>query len=182
MLKGQDIILLILLRLRPDLSRTYQSISQEIGLSTSQCHLALQRLRKAGLLSLDKSSPWHVPEASCLELILHGVRYFFPPEIGAQARGIPTAGSAPFIQAHFASNESQLSSYVWPDPNGEYLGSGLKPIHPCQLRFAPGVGGASAKDSGIYEAMACIDLLRVGRARERAWAVDELKKRLHDGK
>lgn len=182
MLKGQDIVVLILLRLRPDFSWTYQSISAEIGLSTSQCHLALQRLRTSGLLSSEKTHPWHVPEASCLELILHGVRYFFPPEIGAQARGIPTAGSAEFIRAHFVSNESQVSSYVWPDPKGEAVGSGLKPIHPCQLRFAPGIGKASMNDSGIYEAMACIDLLRVGRARERSWAVGELKKRLHGGK
>lgn len=182
MLKGQDIVLLVLLRLQPNRSWNYQSISRELGLSTSQCHLAAQRIRAAGLLSPDVSNPWHVPEANCLELIIYGVKYFFPPEIGAQARGIPTAGSAPFIQEHFASNEAQSGSYVWPDPEGSSLGHGLGPIHPCQLRFAPGRSDTSSIDPGIYEAMACIDLLRVGRARERAWAVNELKKRFHGDK
>jgi hypothetical protein len=182
MLKGQDIVLLLLLRLQASRSWNYQRISRELVLSTSQCHLAVQRIRAAGLLSPDISNPWHVPEANCLELIIYAVKYFFPPEIGAQARGIPTAGSAPFIQEHFASNEARSGSYVWPDPEGGTLGSGLSPIHPCQLRFAPGKSDASSFDPGIYEAMACIDLLRVGGARERAWAVNELKKRLHGGK
>ncbi len=182
MLKGQDIVLLILLRLRPSPLWSYQSLSHELGLSTSQCHLAIQRIRSADLLSLDKANPWHVPEANCLELILHGVKYFFPPEIGSQARGIPTAGSAPFIQMHFASNKANASAYVWPDPNGSLSGSSLKPIHPCQMRFAPGKKKASSFDTKLYEAMAYIDLLRVGRARERAWASEELKKRLHGDK
>jgi hypothetical protein len=179
MLKGQDIVLLILLRLQPGQSWNYQSLSHELGLSTSQCHQAIQRIRSAGLLSLDKADPWHVPEANCLELILHGVKYFFPPEIGSQARGIPTAGSAPFIQKHFTPNKANTSAYVWPDPEGNLSGSSISPIHPCQLRFAPGKNKASSFDTRLYEAMACIDLLRVGRARERAWAAEELKKRLH---
>jgi hypothetical protein len=181
MLKGQDIVLLILLRLRPGTSWNYQRISRELGLSTSQCHLAIQRIRAAGLLSQDKANPWHVPEANCLELILHGVKYFFPPEIGAQARGIPTAGSVQFIKEHFASNDAKMS-YVWPDPEGTISGSSLHPIHPCQLRFAPGKNDSASFDPGMYEAMACIDLLRMGRARERNWAAEELKKRLHGDK
>lgn len=182
MLRGQDIVLLVLLRLRPAQSWTYQSISREIGLSTSQCLMAHRRLQAAGLLDYVRGNPWQVREASCIELILHGVKYFFPPEIGAQARGIPTAGSAPFIEEHFALNEGQVTSWVWPDPEGGSVGRSLKPIHPCQLRFAPEKNDSSSFHSGIYEAMACIDLLRVGWGRERAWAVDELKKRLHGDK
>lgn len=179
MLKGQDIVLLILLRLRPRQSWNYQILSHELGLSTSQCHLAIQRLRSAGLLSLDKANPWHIPEANCLELILHAVKYFFPPEVGPQARGIPTAGSAPFIQKHFASNKGHIGAYVWPDPEGGLSGNSLSPIHPCQLRFAPGKNKGLPFDPSLYEAMACVDLLRVGRARERTWASEELKRRLH---
>lgn len=174
-------MLLILLRIRPGRFWNYQSIADELGLSTSQCHLAAQRIRAAGLLGQDKSEPWHVPASNCLELIIHGVKYFFPPEIGAQARGIPTAGSAPFIQANFASNDSQVP-YVWPDPEGTISGSALSPVHPCQLRFAPGKKISASFDPAMYEAMVCIDLLRVGRARERAWAAEALKKRLHGGK
>ena len=182
MLKGQDIVLLILLRLRPSQSWTYQTLSKEIGLSVSQCHTAHRRLHSAGLLDYVRGNPWQVREASCIELILYGIKYFFPPEIGVQARGIPTAGSAPFIEAYFGSNEAQTLSYVWPDPEGGSLGRSLKPIHPCQVRFAPEKHDALSPNHGIYEAFVCIDLLRVGWGRERAWAVDELKKRLHGGK
>lgn len=182
MLRGQDIVLLVLLRLRPSQPWTYQVISREIGLSVSQCHMAHRRLHSAGLLDSVRGNPWQVREASCIELILHGIKYFFPPEIGAQVRGIPTAGSAPFVEAHFASSEAQTMAYVWPDPEGGSLGRSLKPIHPCQMRFAPEKNDTLTFNHGIYEAMVCIDLLRVGWGRERVWAADELKKRLHGDK
>jgi hypothetical protein len=179
MLKGQDIILLLMLRIKPDQGWTYPLLSSESGLSVSQCHAAVQRLRASGLLSPEHSNPWRVPEGNCLEFLQYGLKYFFPAEIGPEARGIPTAGSANFVKKHFASLPGKLSDFVWPDPNGDSLGSGIQPIHPCQLQFAPQAAENVFKDFALYESLVCIDLIRMGRVREKAWAIGELKSRLH---
>ena len=181
MLKGQHIIILLLLRLRPEQSWTYEALSKTIGLSTSQCHHAHKRLRESGLVTADASGPWQVPIFNCLEFILHGLKYAFPAKIGASSRGIPMAQSASFVKEHFVNEDSMGSAYVWRDPEGLEKGNSLEPIHGCQLRFAPGKTPDSSKeDSLMYEVLVCIDLLRVGRARERNWAVEALKKRIHD--
>jgi hypothetical protein len=180
MLKGQDIIILLLLRLRSDQSWTYEALSKATGLSTSQCHLAHKRLRESGLVNADSSEPWKVPISNCLEFILHGLRYVFPAKISATSRGIPTAQGASFVKLHFVNEDPLGSAYVWRDPEGLEKGNSLEPIHSCQLRFAPGRNPESGNgDSLMYEVLVCIDLLRVGRARERSWAVEGLKRRLH---
>lgn len=180
MLKGQDVIILLLLRLRSGQFWTYGALSKATGLSTSQCHLAHKRLRESGLVNAGVRDPWQVPVSNCLEFILHGLRYAFPAKIGALSRGIPTAQSASFVKEHFVNEESVGSAYVWLDPEGSEKGSSLEPIHSCQLRFAPEKSPGSANDDTLmYEVLVCIDLLRVGRARERNWAVEALKKRLN---
>lgn len=182
MLKGQDIILMLILRIKPDQEWTYSLLASESGLSASQCHMAVQRLRASGLLSRDHMNPWRVPEANCLEVILYGLKYFFPIAVGPEARGIPTAGSAGFVKKHFTSDLGKQANFVWPDPNGQALGSGIQPIHPSQLRFAPPAIGGVFKEMALYEVLVCIDLIRIGRVREKAWAISELKSRLHGSK
>lgn len=180
MIKGQDVVLLLLLRIRSEQHWTYDLLSKATGLSTSQCHLAYKRLREAGLLGPDSSAPWHVPAANCLEFILHAVKYIFPAKVGAVSRGIPTAHSAHFVGMNFVDVDSSSSSYVWRDPEGYEKGNSLEPIHPCQLRFMPKKNPDSLMpDQMMYEIFVCIDLLRVGRARERVWAAEALKKRIH---
>ncbi len=178
MIKGQDIIILLLIRLHPEVSWTHAAISQATGLSLSQCHLSLNRLRESGLLSKGMSASWNAPEARFIEFIIHGFKYVFPPKIGMRARGIPTAHSAPFLADTFRNSNTQ--DYVWPDPQGTHKGNSLEPIHPCQLRFVRGKPTMeSLKNREMYELLVCLDLLRIGGARERNWAAETIKGKIH---
>jgi hypothetical protein len=60
---------------------------------------------------------------------------------------------------------------VWPDPEGKIKGRAVEPLH-------PGVPKAAQEDDEFYALLALIDVLRVGRAREREMAEAELEKRL----
>src|SRR6185295_3947798 len=129
---------------------TLEKLSKAIGLSISQCHSSQKRLREAGLLGQGPHSPWHVPEASCLEFLIHGVKYVLPPRIGPVVRGIPTAHSAPFVAKQFA--DPNALDYVWPAPEGNAKGISLDPIHSSQLRFAPSKKSSEHdKNKDMYE-------------------------------
>lgn len=59
------------------------------------------------------------------------------------------------------------SPYVWPLEDGGGFGTGLAPIHPSVPR-------AALVDRALYDLMATVDVLRVGRAREREVAEERL--------
>ena len=184
MLKGQDIVILILLRLRPKQGWTYDELSVVTGVSRSQCHLAIQRLRKTRLLVDISSGSGRVSRAKFDEYVIHALKYDFPPEIGAVVRGIPTAHSAGFVAKNFnwgKASQNPESQFVWPSVEGTHKGSGLLPIHPSQLRFAPGKKYSSLAETyqDVYEFMVCIDLLRTGQAREQKWAAEWIRERIH---
>jgi hypothetical protein len=48
----------------------------------------------------------------------------------------------------------------------------LEPLYPSAV-------DAARRDPVLYECLALVDAIRVGRARERALAVDLLRKRIH---
>jgi hypothetical protein len=60
---------------------------------------------------------------------------------------------------------------VWPDAEGQVRGEAWSPLYPKAVE-------ACRSDSLFYEALALVDAIRGGRARERSLAADELKKRL----
>jgi len=60
---------------------------------------------------------------------------------------------------------------VWPHPEGDVRGESLEPLYPSAI-------DAARRDRALYESLALVDALRVGRARERALAIDLLTKRL----
>lgn len=62
--------------------------------------------------------------------------------------------------------------YVWPYADGNVRGQSVAPLYPS-------VPYAASRDPKLHEFLALIDALRVGRARERNLAVEEIKKRLH---
>jgi hypothetical protein len=69
------------------------------------------------------------------------------------------------------SNEA----YVWPYGRGKVRGQSIVPLYPT-------VPEAASKDPKFYEIIALVDALRVGRAREQQLGMEELKKRILDGK
>ena len=101
----------------------------------------------------------------------HGLKYVFPQRPGAIVRGVVTAHSAPPLKEIIISDET----YVWPYAKGTARGQSIHPLYSS----AP---SAAIRDPELHSLLALVDALRVGRARERALALAELKKRFQDGK
>lgn len=168
-IKPQDVLVLLKMAVAQSRSWRLVDLAQELGLSVSEVSMALERARRAGLLDRSKKN---VVRPALLEFILHGLRYVFPAEPGPLCRGIPTAHSAPPLSSRIMSGADD--QYVWPSADGDMRGQAIEPLYAS-------VPGAIRKDPELHQALALVDALRVGRARERKLASDELSRRLHAG-
>lgn len=91
----------------------------------------------------------------------------FPQQPGAVVRGVPTAHSAPPLSLSIQSTEH----YVWPSGKGTLRGQSIIPLYPS-------VVDAVQNDQKLYELLAMVDAIRVGRAREKELAIIELQNRI----
>jgi DNA-binding Lrp family transcriptional regulator len=162
--KSLDIVVLLKLLLNRK-RRTYAQLSQELGISASEIHAAVRRSIAAGLIDPESRLPLRKPLE---EYLLHGVRYAFPAKPGPVSRGIPTAYAAPPLAEKISSDELPP---VWPDANGTVRGVAVEPLYSCVVK-------AARSDSPLYELLALVDALRIGRARERNMAEEEIKLRI----
>lgn len=140
------------------------SLARDLALSQSEISKSMARSRYAGLLF---GKEQQVMRQGLMDFIQYGIRYAFPQQPGAVVRGIPTAHSAQPLADHIQSDEP----YVWPASFGTVRGHGIAPLYPK-------VVDAVTNDPQLHEALALIDAIRVGRARERNLAIEELKKRI----
>jgi len=151
---------------------TYGSVAYELGLSVSMVHSAVMRARQARLFNeLVRRPRFNALE----EFLIHGVKYAFAPDVGQLTRGVPTAFAAPVFRDEFGSFEDDMNIYVWPHPEGEHRGMGLSPLHKS-------VPEAVRHDRALYDSLAALDALRIGRARERKYAEGILREMLHHAK
>lgn len=151
MLRGQDILLALkILCAGPD---SFSNLGRSIGISASQAHAASKRAIASGLLRPDLS----VRKSAVLEALL-AVKFFIPAKRGGEARGIPTAHSAPALHDHIL--EGNGLAPVWPHDEGLVRGLSCEPIY----RTAP---MAAMIDSELYAYLALIDSLRIGGTREQ---------------
>lgn len=184
MLKGQDVVLLILLHLRNPVSWTYATLSQALGISASQCHLAMRRLQKVRLVSEnpERFPAWSVSPANFREYLIHALKYDFPAEVGPVVRGIPTVHRVRFADRNFFNDSrspDDVGEYVWPHPKGTLKGDGLKPIHPCQFQLLQNWRQAElGPTEDIYRFLIGIDLIRIGKPGDRKWAIEWLQDRI----
>ena len=86
------------------------------------------------------------------------------------ARGIPTAHAAPTLAAQITSDDLPP---IWLEPEGTAKGYALEPLY----RSVP---MAAKSDPKLYELPALVETLRVGHARERKMAEEELNERLEN--
>jgi hypothetical protein len=140
-------------------------LGQHLGMSASEIHGAFRRLRAARLLDADGK----VIRKRLREFLVHGVPYAYPADLKAMTRGVPTAWAAPRFAGGAA--EADDARPVWPDPEGDTRGQAVEPLYPS-------VPQAARRDGELYDLLAAVDLLRVGRARERKLGVDFLNERL----
>jgi hypothetical protein len=162
-LKPQDIILALKLVAHKDSPQKVLELAYELGISQSQVSYGLERLKRSGLLSEDRK----VMRRALLEFLLFGLKYVYPARPGPFVRGMFTAHSAKPLAGKIRSNEH----YVWPTPDGDVRGVAIEPLY----QSAP---KAAKNDPALYELLALVDAIRVGRTREQAMARDELKNRL----
>lgn len=165
MLKPLDLYVLVaLLALPPTPEWTQASFAGHLGLPQPALTRSLQRLAEAGLW---ERTDRRVDVAGAEGLLVHAVRFLAPARLGQATRGLPTAHSAPPLGRLIAGG----TPLVWPDEEGGSMGTSLEPLHPSAPR-------AARANPRLYEFLAIVDALRVGRVRERTIAIAELHARL----
>jgi len=161
-MRPQDIAVLLKIIASGNTSWQNKDLSWALSLSASEISESLNRSQIAGLMDGKKKK---VSRQSMMEFLEHGIRYVFPAAAGSLTRGIPTAHAHPFMSHLFPSDEP----YVWPDPEGEVRGVAIDPLY-------PGVTKAIRIDQNLYKLLALVDVIRIGKVRERKVAIEELKK------
>ena len=141
-----------------------KNLATELGISSSEITESLARSAFAGLYDLDQKA---VLKQAFFEFLQHGLKYVFPQQPGALVRGVPTAHSAKPLADIIQSSEP----YVWPSADGPVRGQAIEPLYPTVVQ-------AISIDPTLYELLALVDSIRVGKAREVNLAVNELQKRL----
>jgi hypothetical protein len=167
-LKPQDVLVLLKLVVASPAGWSFSSLAKELSMSASEVHAAVKRAALARLVA-PVEDQWTVVKPALLEFIEHGIRYAFPPVLGALTRGLPTGSFAPPLNERFT--QGQAIPTVWPDPAGEVRGVSLLPLYSTAVE-------ASRADRKLYELLAVTDAIRIGAARERELAVAEIVQRL----
>ncbi|WP_417363606.1 hypothetical protein [Galbibacter sp.] len=163
-LKPQDVVILLKIIALGGQSWFHHTLAQELGMSQSEVSQSLNRSKYAGLIDDNRKK---VNRIALTEFLMNGVAYAFPQQPGALVRGILTAHSAEPLNKIINANEK----YVWPYAKGIDRGQAIEPLYSTIVE-------ASLKDKGLYELLAMVDAIRVGRTREKEIAKKELRKRI----
>lgn len=161
-MRPQDVVVLLKLLTIQKPNWQYRDLSTSLYLSVSEVSESLVRSHVAGLVDESRRK---VHRQSLMEFIEYGLQYVFPQVPGGMVTGIATAHSYPFYKQHFQSE----FNYVWPDETGNIRGLAIQPLY-------KGVAKAVKEDEVLYKLLASIDILRVGRMREKNMALNELRK------
>lgn len=163
-MRPQDVVVLLKIILESNHSWTQVSLSTDLFMSQSEISESIKRSSYARLV-MDKGRI--VQKQALLDFIKYGLPYVFPQQPGMVQRGFPTAHSAPPLANEIFSDEK----YVWPSVKGTTRGHSILPLYPSVIQVIQ-------TDTVLYELLALVDAVRVGRARERNLAMDILKNRL----
>lgn len=163
-LKPQDVVILLKIIALGNKDWFHHTLAAELGMSQSEVSQSLSRSKYAGLIDDARKK---VNRIAFNEFISHGISYVFPQHPGAIVRGMLTAHSAEPLNKIINASEK----YVWPYARGNDRGQAIEPLYDS-------VVGAVLKDNILYELLAMVDALRVGRVREKEIAKKELEKRI----
>jgi len=161
-LKPVDLV--VGLRLAEAPGAKYEQLSADLGISASAAHASVRRLQGAGLL---RPSSRVVNRLALGEFLEHGVRYAFPARPGAEVRGVPTAHAAPPLADHIVAEDV----LVWPSISGQSKGRAIAPLYPRAVELP-------RRCPSVYQSLALVDALRVGRVRERRLALEAIRDKL----
>ena len=163
-MRPQDVLVLLKIISLNDPEFKLIDFAQSIGISLSEVSDSISRSVFAHLIAPDKKTPMR---KAIYEFLVHGLPYVFPVRPGALVVGMPTAHSAPPLSATFGTADP----VVWAAPEGEIKGQNIPSFHPKQTY-------AATVDNKLYELLALTDALRIGKAREKKIAEEELRKKI----
>lgn len=163
-MRPQDIVVILKLLVEENQPWNQISLAKALFISQSEISESLSRSKYARLL-YDKGK--QVARQPFMDLLQYGIPYMFPQQPGAVVRGIPTAHSALPLKDEIQSSEN----YIWPYAKGHMRGHSIQPLYSSVIQ-------AVELDPQLYEFLALIDALRVGRAREKNLALEMLKRRI----
>lgn len=165
MLRPPDVVVLIALLHLRDEPWTIRSLAQQLHMPLAGAQRSLARLGETPVFD---AATRQVSAFASDELLTHALPFVAPARLGAPTRGVPTAWGAEPLAGELAGGTEVP---VWPDRNGKTRGPALAPLHAAVPELA-------RQDQTMYESLALVDALRVGRARERSSALRHLRARL----
>ena len=163
-MRPQDVVILLKVAALGKSQWRSKDLAYSLNISASEVSESLNRSAIAGLLDKDKKQ---LMRKSFMEFLEYGLKYVFPAIPGRITRGFPTAYSASPLKKEIASNDK----LVWPNPEGNVRGQSIMPLYPAAVK-------AVVNDTALYELLALVDAVRIGKARERTIAVKILRKRI----
>lgn len=163
-MKSQDIVVLAKLISIDEPSCTQSVLAELLYMSQSEISSSISRSLYAGLI-INKNR--EVNRKLFFDFIKYGLAVVFPQHPGAIVRGTVTAHSAPPLDMEIVSEEK----YVWPYAKGRARGQSIAPLYPT-------VPKAAILDDYLFELLALMDAVRVGRAREKNRALELLEQRI----
>jgi len=131
------------------------------------CHLLVERLEP-----VTRAARYQPVTANLREFLISGLRYVFPAEPGKATRGFRTAQDAPPLASRIVRAPGDMP-LVWPHPEGDTRGLSIKPI----FRSVP---ESARRDARLFAWLALADALRIGDARLRTLAAEEVAKLIAD--
>lgn len=163
-MKPQDVVILLKIIALNNDNWQQLPLAHSLRMSQSEVSQSVARSKYAGLLD---DSGKRVMRQALNDFLQYGLAVVFPAKPGAIVRGMPTAHSAPPLSLEISSGEN----YVWPFAMGAIRGHGITPLYSS-------VPQAVLNDDRLYELLSLVDALRVGKAREKNLAVQELNIRI----
>lgn len=159
-IKPQDVLVMMKLLASPSLSQ--KELADQLYISQAEISHGLKRLKTSNLLNPEGN----VINQSCLEFLVHAVKYIYPAQFGAPSLGIPTSYAHPNFK-FVRYDPSQI--YVWPYAEGKVRGIVLIPIYSTLPQ-------ACLIDENLYKIASLVEMIRSGRAREQQIGSEELEK------
>jgi hypothetical protein len=149
---------------------TYAGLGEDLGMSSSTAHEAVERCRSSQLLP---PSGWKVSAKHLRDLLLVAVPRVFYVSRGSICEGLPTGIFAGPLAGKFKITDGAMP-LVWVESGDEaevVRGEGVVPLYPT----AP---LAAREDSVVYELLALADVMRLGNAADREIASSLVDRRL----
>lgn len=163
-LKPHDVVVACQIAIWPEETWTYEKVGASLRISTSEIFNVLRRCRHAKLVAKTESSA-QVNKTHLLDFILHGVPTAFYPKRIEVVKGVLTAMHAPLFRSRFTTDRDIPT--VWPMVKGKDMGEGLLPLYPT-------VPAICQQNETLYNLLSAIDVLRIGKQREKDAAASVL--------